>query len=640
MTRRQPEPTVPPRGRGTSSAPRTRRAPTADDLPNPDDLPDSDDPGQRRRPRQAPMTRASTEYLGDEAAVSQTVRRHLPVPTRLPATGAVRLAAASALLAVVPRALTAGHFRTWDETLWMARSLRFSGAAATGNAADASASAGWDLVTMPGVTTMWIGSAARAVWSGGRQLGLWAGGEGSTFDSSRSGLALAQLGVAVVTAALTGILVLLVAAWAGQVAAGVAGVLVATEPFLVAHGAVLHTDELMTLSGVAALLAAALVLGVPTPTRWCGDRRLAVASGALFGFALLTKVSAVFFLPGAVLLAGWAVVRASRRGTAAPGLVRDLRRPGAGWLAAAAGVTLAGYPALWLAPPLSELAVVTLSLGIGAHGHSQFFLGSATQTPGPLFYLVAIPFRMTPVFLAATAAATVAVCWRRAARGQAAVLAGVAGPPLAVVSVAPKQFDRYALPVLVVAAIAVGIAAGPVVAAARRRWGPALPAVAGGLAAVALAASSVAVAPWGLAYYNPALGGGAAATRTMLVGWGEGLEQAGALIERREAGRCDTVTIHAYYVPAAFPCGSLVSMAVGPDAEELAAAARTAYVVLYVSDRQTRSPAYLAELVRGRELLGTVTERGIRYAEVFGPRAAPPGAAAAGGRAGPVRGRR
>jgi len=191
--------------------------------------------------------------------VSHAVRQHLPAPPRLPAAGAVRLAAASALLAALPRALTAGHFRTWDETLWMARSLRFSGAVATGNTADASASAGWDLVTMPGVTTMWIGSAARAVWSGGRHLGLWAHAAGATFDSSRSGLALAQLGVAAVTSALVGVLVLLVAAWAGQVAAGVAGVLLATEPFLVAHGAVLHTDELMTFSGVARC----------SPLLWC-----------------------------------------------------------------------------------------------------------------------------------------------------------------------------------------------------------------------------------------------------------------------------------------------------------------------------------------------------------------------------------
>ncbi len=559
------------------------------------------------------------------------VRERLPVPSRLAAPGAVRLAGAVALLAALPRVLTAGHFRTWDETLWMARSVRFSGAVAAGNPVDASASAGWDLVTMPGVTTMWIGSVARAVWSGGRHLGLWARGAGATFDSSRSGLALAQLGVALVTAALIGVLVLLVAAWAGQLAAGVAGVLLATEPFLVAHGAVLHTDELMTFAGVAALLAAALVLGVPGPTPWLGSRRLAAASGALFGFAWLTKVSAVFFLPGLAALAGWAALRAYRgrgAGTGPREPLRALRRPAAGWLAAAGGVVLVGYPALWLAPPLSELAVATLSLGIGAKGQTQFFLGSITQTPGPLFYLVAIPFRMTPVFLAAAVAALVAVCWRRSARGYAAVLACVAGPPLAVVSVAPKQFDRYALPALVVAAIAVGIAAGPVVAVARRRWGTAAPAIAAGLATVALAAYSVAVAPWGLAYFNPALGGGAVAEHKLLIGWGEGLEQAGALIRQREAGRCDTVRIHSFYVPAAFECGSLVSMAVGPDADELAAAAGATYVVLYVSDRQTRPATYLDELVRGRPLLGTVTVRGIRYADVYGPRDGPPGTAA------------
>jgi len=141
-----------------------------------------------------------------------------------------------------------------------------------------------------------------------------------------------------------------------------------------------------------------------------------VASGALFGFALLTKVSAVFFLPGA---ACWPA--GGRAGVPEPGGAGAARSgPGlapahGGWLAGAGGVALVGYPALWLAPPLSELAVATLSLGIGTQGQNQFFLGSATETPGPLFYLVVIPFRMTPVFLAAAVAAMVAVCWRRAA---------------------------------------------------------------------------------------------------------------------------------------------------------------------------------------------------------------------------------
>ncbi len=92
----------------------------------------------------------------------------------------------------------------------------------------------------------------------------------------------------------------------------------------------------------------------------------------------------------------------------------------------------------------------------------------------------------------------------------------------------------------------------------------------GGALAAALAAYSLSVAPWGLAYYNPALGGGDTAVDTVLVGWWEGLEQVGQVIAERERGHCDDVNIQGPGTSLVYPCGRVR----GRDEAD--------YVVLYV----------------------------------------------------------
>ena len=184
---------------------------------------------------------------------------------------------------------------------------------------------------------------------------------------------------------------------------------------------------------------------------------------------------------------------------------------------------------------------------------------------------------------------------------------------LVILSLASKQFDRYGLPMLATGALAVGVVAAPVVATVRQRW-PGAPGrravtAGGGALAAALAAYSLSVAPWGLAYYNPALGGGDTAVDTVLVGWWEGLEQVGQLIADRERDRCDDVNIQGPGTTLVYPCGRVRGRG------------EADYVVLYVSAWQ-RWPAESQEMAADRPLLATVRERGITYAELYGPRRA------------------
>lgn len=97
----------------------------------------------------------------------------------------------------------------------------------------------------------------------------------------------------------------------------------------------------------------------------------------------------------------------------------------------------------------------------------------------------------------------------------------------------PKKFDRYTLPtwpaLLTLSAAGLGQAAGWL-GSRLRRPGP------GAAVALLLAAQAAVLAwlhPYYLSYYSPLLGGGPAAQRALLIGWGEGMDEAGAWLAAR-----------------------------------------------------------------------------------------------------------
>lgn len=501
------------------------------------------------------------------------------------------------------RLLTAGRFQTVDEVMWMIRSEHFSDAVAAGRLSDASAYSG-EIATMPGVTTMWVGTLGRIVWSAGRELDLWSEA-GVAFGQTRASIAISQMCMAVAAAASVTVVAVLVRCWIGLPAGIVCGLVLATEPFFVAHGAVLHTDELSSLFGLASMVAVALLLGLPNRGRHSGRRWVAPTAGLTFGLALLTKLSALMFLPPIGLLFVWSLVSRVRAGDR-----RALHQHAAwaGWCSLAAlAVVVALYPALWLDPG-TQLDALWRSAALGGGGHRQFFLGEVTPTPGPLFYLVTVPIRMTPWFLVAGLVALGVAVVQRRLRSLVVVIAVIVAPPFVVLSLASKQFDRYGLVVPAALAVLLG-------AVAQHLYSPRHVAtqwrIAGGLAAVAMVAHSAVVAPWGLAYFNPVLGGSAGAERSVLVGWGEGLELAGEAIRDLQGGECGGVAIRSTYpIPSAFPCGTLVP-----------SGAPANYLVVYVTYRQRASESELRDLIGARPLVATVDVRGMRYADVYGLRA-------------------
>ncbi|KPV49081.1 hypothetical protein SE17_34625, partial [Kouleothrix aurantiaca] len=117
--------------------------------------------------------------------------------------------------------------------------------------------------------------------------------------------------------------------------------------------------------------------------------------------------------------------------------------------------------------------------------------------------------------------------------------------------------------------------------------------------------------PYTLAYFNPLLGGGPAAARTLLVGWGEGAEQAGAWLRARPdlgAGAVVARNPPTYepFLPVRVGDLTAKNLTRNPN-----------YVVLYISYLQRQTDPDLNAQVQQNPPLHTVTINGIPYAEIY-----------------------
>lgn len=404
------------------------------------------------------------------------------------------------LAALLPRAFTLDAALTIDERLWIDRSARFADAVLDGRFADAFETG------HPGVTIMWVGGLAQ------RTLPEEA--------SLPERYARARLALALVDVALILVIWWLARALFGALAAATGSLLLALDPFLIAHNRVLQMDGLLTLLMLASFLALLRAVREEAP-------RLLTLSGALAGLAFLTKQPSAFLVP-ATLAVLWRDGRGIRR--------RFLR-----WLAPAVAVFAALWPAVWVRP-WKPLAVMLGGAGAGvAEAHSGgFFLGRQVRNPGLLFYPVAFLWRSSIATLPATIA-TAVWCWRRrrsdgAARDAAALLAFGLGF-LLMMSVALKKGDRYILPSFGAADLAVGIAAARLLSA--RPAAARAPALAALLALHA--GPALALHPYEIAHYNWAVGGPRTARHVIVVGWGEGLDRAAAALNRLPGARDLTV---------------------------------------------------------------------------------------------------
>ncbi len=487
-------------------------------------------------------------------------------------------------VAVLARAQNLEQYVTTDEDLTLARS---------GNFAEALADRRWMRtyqIGHPEVTVMWIATVALTpdwarTFSGTISPDSSSTGERGATDveSFMSALGRARLGLVVAHGALIALVAMLVWRLAGPSAGLLSGSFLALEPFLVAHGQLLRADALMAELALVTVLSAFAFWRAGA-----GAWALGVSSAA-FGLGLLTKTPIVLVAPVVVAIA-----------------LLSTRRPGLlAWMAGSILIPIALWPAMWVRPieTIQRVIDYTALKGGSPMDAGSFLLGAASPDPGPLFYPVALLLRLSPV----ACLGIVALIWLRGGRNRSLsmILLAAFAVMAVTLTLAPKKADRYVIPVvpIVVTLGSLGFAE-----VTRRVARPGSAALAGlGLATLSL--SLLSVRPYLLAYYNPLAGGGYVASRLLLVGWGEGLDQVASYLNSQEdAANSTAAVVYPDSLDAQF-----VGKAVPLSAYDVADVA-----VRYVAaDQRGLMPPTLESALQQLQPDFEVVINGIQYAQVY-----------------------
>jgi hypothetical protein len=499
-------------------------------------------------------------------------------------------------------------YPTQDEDNWMDRSAAFSRALEQHD---------WRATYRsghPGVTTMWLASlgmgdfASPLVNRTERQV--------TQRPEFMPALEAARRVMIVFNSIIVAVIAVLTGRLFGWAPAFFAGGLLAFEPFLVAHGQVVHLDAPVSGFMAVALLAASV--------RWLssGNIGLLVLSAVAGGLAFVTKSPSSFLVLAVPTIA--AVGIRPWRGLA----------PARAWLlgllawAVIAGVTaFAVWPALATQPidTMSRMIRFALAEGGQPHGPGNFFMGQPVSVPGPLFYPVTLLYRLTPVTLLGIVCLVLVSWWRpgvlKSARPAWVLIGLIVGFAL-FMNLGAKKLDRYILPAVPLIGVLAGCGLWAVthwllmrISLESGTLGRALTWDGNARLVTALPLlvllfqpiSWQSVLPYPLSYYNPLVGGGAAAQRMILVGWGEGLDRAAAYVNAQPDGATATVAVY-------FPLTVNFQALLNGTAVSYGSNVPPTYVVDYINARQrghvppellAKTPEYVVHI------------NGIDYARVY-----------------------
>ena len=503
------------------------------------------------------------------------------------------------VLAICVRLVGITLFITPDEDNWMRRAGNFAQGLSQGDFRRTFQSG------HPGVTTMWV-----AMLGTGPEVARLAGVTVQDHPVTREPrfmdlMVRARLAMVVVNAMLLVGIVALCWRLAGLGPAMLGGIVLALDPFLVAHTQVVHVDGLSAGFMTIAILAAGVYW-------WAGGRPgyLAVC-GVASGLAVLTKAPSLvlgLLVPVVAISAllfdrsAWSWFR----------LGRSLIVAGIIGLA----VVFALWPSLWMAPIDTVNRAIRFTLDTSAeHRPGNFFLGQPVADPGPWYYPVAVMFRLSPLALAGLVSLGVLLPPRPLKRPTILLLLFIVGFVL-FLSLAGKKLDRYTLPAFPAIDLlagfglwTLGIWLAPYFGLSRIgvRAQRALAAGATLLLVMGHSLPLAVVAPYALAYYNPLVGGGPAAGRVLLVGWGEGLDQVAAYLNAQPNPQQQLIAIY-------FPLELNFQGMVAGTVTQYGDARPVNYVVDYVNAAQR---SHTPREVYGQVPVHEVWINGVLYARVF-----------------------
>jgi hypothetical protein len=344
-----------------------------------------------------------------------------------------------------------------------------------------------------------------------------------------------------------------------------------------------------------------------------GSKGYLVASGLAAGLAFLSKAPSAFLPLFVPLIALSSLARKGKflSRSAWLRLVRD----GAIWGILALAIAMLLWPSFRWDPVGTLMQMVDYTETVGGSDHENFFMNQPVGDPGPLYYIVALAFRLTPATLLGIALLLVGLIpfGKRIPAGwlpRLAILGTFVVLFTWMMALAPKKFDRYLLPIFPTIEILAAVGFWLLLRRIPRGWGvKALPAVLLVLG-VSQAVLVAQVFPYYLAYYNPMLGGGPAARRTFVVGWGEGLDIVTDYLNKKP--NAERLTVAGFYprVMSAQFKGTVLS-------DKQYDGAMADYIVLYVNAVQRDLANRLRMVTRGKRSEMIVKINGIEYARLY-----------------------
>ena len=576
----------------------------------------------------------------------------------------------------VPRTLALDQFVTADEPFWLTRSANFNCALGQGHFAQTFQS------EHPGVMIMWAGAAGvlqqvphytaqcRNLNIGELEILLEQLGV-SPIDVLAAGRFFSVL-------AITVLLILgyfIARRLVGPFPALVGALLIAFDPFYTAHSRVLHLDGMLTTLMLVSFLAFIAYLR---------ERRSGylILSAIIAGLSWLTKSPGVFLIPIVGLLALLDLFRRERpfqNGWHFDRLLRQWGWPLLLWGLIGILCFILFWPAMWANPieALTKIIAAAQNYAEDAYGTSRVFFNGVIVDNGELgsefyyFYPLNYLWRTTPVVLLGLAAALIAVILPRKelhseggetseppSQGRLSSTLSPARPRdgggeqsqvsweetrfallslllyallfTVAISLGNKKFDRYQLPVY--PALDLVAAVGWVEAAlwVKRTFRPTSPAWAflsriqvPLLLSAAVVTQIVLTAltfPYYFSYYNPWMGGPRKALEVMLIGRGEGIEQAAHYLNQQP--NAEALNVYSWYNRGSFSYffnGESTHMptAYQWSKDEVKAVLAADYVVIYVHQWQRKMPERFLNYLAPQTPVFSFSNNGIEYTRVY-----------------------
>ncbi len=399
----------------------------------------------------------------------------------------------------------------------------------------------------------------------------------------------------------------------------IAALILAFDPFILAHSRVIHVDAPMSYFMFLSFLAFLLYLDK-------GAWRWLILSGIFGGFAGLSKTPAALLGPILVVAGAIYALFPPPRQPRWP----RWKRLGLAlivWGGIAVTAIFILWPSMWTRPIFTMQSIMR-NLDVVSAGHpGGIFWGGRQTDQNPFYYLIVFPYHLTPLTSFGVIGALVMLIAalfariRRLDNWLTRILPIALGlVAYAVIFVAPltaiaKRGDRYILPIFFATALLSAMALWWFFSLLQKRLPQRfnLPPTRMVGAVVGLQTIFVLLYhPYYLAYFNPLLGGYRTAPYRVNIGWGEGLDLAADYLNKLDSDQLPLVASWYRNQFAVYYDGPTI------DLSNHEAALTADYTVFYINQVQRGFPSKeILNYFRQREPVHVVKIGGIEYAWIY-----------------------